>query len=208
MLSNGIILLYDNARPHTVNLMRDMFKRFIWETLQHPPYIPDLSPCDFHIFSDLNKDLRGRRFHSDEEVQEWVRLWVHQRSTSVYKTGIDRLVSQWDKCINTSGNYFWIKQISLSFCSGCSVFIWLPLIFPVMSILDQFSLVTVSTAEDDSESRADLEVRIFLFVANMMKTATMHSSVDWYENAWFTKGFLKILQILQIIMLMAYLNFS
>ena len=30
--------------------------------------------------------------------------------------------------LNTSDNYFWIKQISLSLCSGCLVFIWLPLI--------------------------------------------------------------------------------
>ena len=41
-----------------------------WEILQHPPYSPDRSPCDFHIFVDLKKDIRGRRLHSDEEVQE------------------------------------------------------------------------------------------------------------------------------------------
>ena len=101
MLSDGVILLHDNARPHTANLVRVKVKRLSWETLQHPPYRPDLSPCDFHIFGDLKKDIRGRRFHSDEEVQEWVRLWIHQRSTSFYKTGVDYLVSQWDKCINT-----------------------------------------------------------------------------------------------------------
>ena len=50
MLSDGIILLHDNARPHTANLARDKLQRFGWETLQHPPYSPDLSPCDFHIF--------------------------------------------------------------------------------------------------------------------------------------------------------------
>ena len=26
--------------------------------------------CDFHIFGDLKKDIRGRRLHSDDEVQE------------------------------------------------------------------------------------------------------------------------------------------
>ena len=105
MLSDGIILLHDNVRPHTANLVRDKFQRFGWETLQHPPYSPDLSLCDFHVFGDL-KDIRGPRFHSDEEVLEWVRLSIHQRLTSLHKTGIDRLVSQWYKCINTSGNYF------------------------------------------------------------------------------------------------------
>ena len=57
-----------------------------------------------------------------EEVQEWV-LWIHQRPTSLYKTGIDGLVSQWDECTNTCDNYFWIKQIPLPLCNGCSVFI-------------------------------------------------------------------------------------
>ena len=104
MLSDVIILLHDNARPHTANLVWDKFQRFGWETLQHHPYSPDLFHSDFHIFGDQKKDIRGRRFHSDEEVQEWVRLWIHQRPTSFYKTGIDRLISQWDKCINTSGN--------------------------------------------------------------------------------------------------------
>ena len=106
MLSDGIIILHDNARPQTANLVRDKLQRFGWETFQNPVYSRDLSLCDFHIFGDLNKDIRGRRFHSDEEVQEWVRLWIYQGPTSFYKTGIDGLVSQCDKCINTSGIYF------------------------------------------------------------------------------------------------------
>ena len=94
MLSDGIILLHDNARPHTANLVRDKLQRFGWETFQHPLYSPDFSPCDFHIFYDLKKDFCGRWFHSDEEVQEWVGFWIYQRPTSLYKNGIDRLVSQ------------------------------------------------------------------------------------------------------------------
>ena len=56
MLSDGVILLHDNTRPHTANLVRDKLQRFDWETLQHPPYSPDLFPCDFNIFGDLKKD--------------------------------------------------------------------------------------------------------------------------------------------------------
>ena len=44
-----------NARPHTANLVRDTLQIVDWETLQHPPYSPDLSPCDIHIFGDLKK---------------------------------------------------------------------------------------------------------------------------------------------------------
>ena len=42
-------------RPDTANLVRDKLKRFGWETLQHPPYSPDLSLCNIHIFGDLKK---------------------------------------------------------------------------------------------------------------------------------------------------------
>ena len=70
MLSDGIILSHDNARLHTANLVRDKLQRFGWETFQHPPYSSDLSPYGFHILGDLKKDIHGRRFHSDEEVQE------------------------------------------------------------------------------------------------------------------------------------------
>ena len=78
MLSDGIILLNDNDRPHTANVVRNKLQRFGWETLKNPSYSPDLFPCDFHIFGDLKKDIRGLRFHSEEEVQEWVRLWIRQ----------------------------------------------------------------------------------------------------------------------------------
>ena len=93
MLSDGIILWHDNIHPHTANLVRDKLQIFGWETLQHPPYSPEFSPCDFHIFSNLKKDISGHRFHLDEEVQEWVKLWIHQRPIYFYKTGIDCLIS-------------------------------------------------------------------------------------------------------------------
>ena len=74
MLWNGIILLHDNIRLHSANLVKDKLQRFGWETLKHPPYSPDLSSCDFHIYCDLKKDIRGRQFHSDDEMQEWVEV--------------------------------------------------------------------------------------------------------------------------------------
>ena len=61
MLSDGIFLLHDNARPHTANLVRDKLQGFGWETLKYPPYSPDISPCDVHIFGDLKKGIRGPR---------------------------------------------------------------------------------------------------------------------------------------------------
>src|SRR5689334_12580736 len=45
-----VILFIDNARPHTANLTRSTIHSLNWELLPHPPYSPDLSPTDYHLF--------------------------------------------------------------------------------------------------------------------------------------------------------------
>ncbi|GBN85421.1 Mariner Mos1 transposase [Araneus ventricosus] len=106
MLSNSVILLHDNARPHTANAGKTSLQQFQRETLEHPPYSPDLSPCDFHVFGPLKQAIRRHRFPTDDEVCVWVQAWVRKQPISFFKDGIDRLVSQWDKCANSFGDYF------------------------------------------------------------------------------------------------------
>ena len=55
MLSKGVLLLQDNARPHVAKVCKDLLQHFRWEVLHHPPYSPNLSPCDFHVFGPLKK---------------------------------------------------------------------------------------------------------------------------------------------------------
>ena len=106
MLSNDIILLHDNARSHTANSVRNNLQRIGWEVLQLPPFSPDLSPCNFHIFGDRKRHIHGHRFASDEDVCGWVKMRFRRQPTSFFKDWIGRLISQWDKCINSFGDYF------------------------------------------------------------------------------------------------------
>jgi hypothetical protein len=41
--------------------------RFVVSCL-NPPYSPDLAPSDYHLFSGLKKQLKGRHFSSDAKV--------------------------------------------------------------------------------------------------------------------------------------------
>jgi len=34
--------------------------------IPHPPYCPDLAPCDFFLFSKMKLKLKGRRFDTIE----------------------------------------------------------------------------------------------------------------------------------------------
>lgn len=100
-----VILLQDNARPHTAALTREKLEQLGWETLEHPPYSPDLSPCDFHLFGPLKEALGGQRFVSDEEVEAYVLNWLKTQPTSFYEDGIRKLPMRWEKCISKSGDY-------------------------------------------------------------------------------------------------------
>jgi hypothetical protein len=44
MLTSGVVLLHDNARPHTVARTRALLEHFNWELFDRPPYSPDLAP--------------------------------------------------------------------------------------------------------------------------------------------------------------------
>jgi len=37
--------------------------------IPHPPYSPDLAPCDFFIFPKLKLKLKGCQFDTTEEIQ-------------------------------------------------------------------------------------------------------------------------------------------
>jgi histone-lysine N-methyltransferase SETMAR len=102
MLSRGVVMLHNNARPHTVATTQDLIATFDWEQFDHPPYSPDLAPSDFLVFLHLKTFLGGRRFHN--KVKEAVNTWFASQVASLYDAGIQKLVPRY-KCLNNGGNY-------------------------------------------------------------------------------------------------------
>ena len=60
----GIKLLHDNAPAHKSATLQDYLKESGLDVLDHPPYSPDLSPCDFWLFPRLKEMLAEHRFES------------------------------------------------------------------------------------------------------------------------------------------------
>ena len=58
----------DNAPVHNSILVTDYLTKMSIKTLPHPPYSPDLAPCDFWLFPKL----RGCRYDTIEEMKEAV----------------------------------------------------------------------------------------------------------------------------------------
>ncbi|GBL77715.1 Mariner Mos1 transposase [Araneus ventricosus] len=68
LLSSGVVLLHDNARPHTALRTGEVLLKFKWDVFQHPSYSPNLTPSDFHLFTAMKKWLGGQHFADDEEL--------------------------------------------------------------------------------------------------------------------------------------------
>ncbi|UYV68723.1 hypothetical protein LAZ67_6000553 [Cordylochernes scorpioides] len=69
-LSKGVLFLHDNARTHTSCKTVSTIIKLGFEVLEHPAYSPDLAPSDYFFFGLLKKELKGKRFDSDEDVQK------------------------------------------------------------------------------------------------------------------------------------------
>jgi hypothetical protein len=104
MLSWDVVMLHDNAHPHTAAQMQDIIVTFGWDQFDHPPYSPDLVPSDFHVFVHLKTLLGGQWFHNNE-IKEAVNTWFASRATSFYDAGIQKLVPRYNKCLNNGGIY-------------------------------------------------------------------------------------------------------
>ena len=56
--------------PRMLILVTDYLTKMGIKTVPHPPYSPDLAPCDFCLFLKLKEKLRGCRFETIEEMKE------------------------------------------------------------------------------------------------------------------------------------------
>jgi [histone H3]-lysine36 N-dimethyltransferase SETMAR len=104
-LSSKIVLLHDNARPHTANRTQGTLNDFKWEIFPHPPYSPDLAPSDYHLFPRMKNWLATQRFDDDAELRAGVTDWLTSQAAEFYDDGISKLVYRYDKCLNLFGDY-------------------------------------------------------------------------------------------------------
>lgn len=100
-----VLLLHDNARPHTSRHTAEEIVKIGWEVLPHPPYSPDLAPSDFHLFGPLKEAHRGIHFEDEEAVKTSVRRWLRKQDHAFYRSGIHALVKRWTKTVEKDGDY-------------------------------------------------------------------------------------------------------
>lgn len=101
-----VLFLQDNARPHVAIKTMHKIKQLGWEIMCHPPYSPDLSPTDFHLFLNLDNHLTGKKFTNEMDLKMEVSNFLLGKEKDFYKNGITKLQNRWDKVIQCDGSYF------------------------------------------------------------------------------------------------------
>ena len=104
-LTQVVLLLHDNARPHTAHFTINTILQLNWEVLEHPAYNPDLAPSDFRLFGPRKNALKGRRFATEDEGKEAVHDWLSRQPQTLFSNDIKKLTDRWAKCIEKKGDY-------------------------------------------------------------------------------------------------------
>ena len=61
---SGVHLLHDNSSSHKCEVVKSFLASEKVKVLNHSPYSPNLSPCDFFLFPRLKKMLSGNKYTS------------------------------------------------------------------------------------------------------------------------------------------------
>ena len=76
------------------------------KVIDHPPYSPDLTPCDYFMFPKLKYPLRGTRHESIEAIRRNLLKELKAIPAEAYKKCMKNWINRWHACIDSKGAYF------------------------------------------------------------------------------------------------------
>ncbi|GBN17880.1 Mariner Mos1 transposase [Araneus ventricosus] len=86
-----VILLHDNASPHTSKPMTNALKYFACEVLPQPLCSPDLAPSDFHLIRSIVHTLSQYHFRTYDDMARWIIDWFASNEVKFKWDGIHTL---------------------------------------------------------------------------------------------------------------------
>ena len=98
-------LFHDNPRSLIAAAVTDLLRRWQWVILEHPPYSPDMSPCDYDLFTKVKEPLRGTRYNTRDELTRAIVWSIWNINKDGRADGVRCLPNIWQKVINKVGDY-------------------------------------------------------------------------------------------------------
>jgi len=103
--SGDWFLHHDNAPAHTALSVQQFLakKKNNMMVIPHPPYSPDLVPCDFFLFPRIKCQMKGKRFTDVSEVKKKTLEVLNNISTEEFQKCFQQWEKRWYKCKESNG---------------------------------------------------------------------------------------------------------
>ena len=104
--NQNFIIHHVNAPAHRSFKVSQFLAKNNMRVIPHPPYSPDLAPCDFFLFPKLKLRMKVRRFDTIEEIQEESQRVLDTIPKRDFHGCFQAWQKGWDRCIRAKGEYF------------------------------------------------------------------------------------------------------
>ena len=102
--TKSLKLLHDNARPHSTEDVISYLESEKIGIIRHPPYSPDLAPCDFWLFDEIKRKLK------DAKSAKSLRMQITKILNRIPKKSYQKAFQKWKErmqcCLDNEGDYF------------------------------------------------------------------------------------------------------
>jgi transposase len=100
------IFHHDNAPAHDALAVREFLAKKSIMKLDHPPYSPDLAPCDIWLLPKLKTILKGQRFSDIANIQGHANTILQCIPGEEFQKSFEQWKRRLTKCIGAQGDYF------------------------------------------------------------------------------------------------------
>ncbi|UYV68306.1 hypothetical protein LAZ67_5003808 [Cordylochernes scorpioides] len=97
---------HDNDTSHTAFIITNFLARSNTPLIPHPPYSPDLAPCDFFLFPRLKREMKGKHWETVENIQHHVTTFLRSIPVEEFQGAFQAWQTRLRKCIDAGGMYF------------------------------------------------------------------------------------------------------
>jgi [histone H3]-lysine36 N-dimethyltransferase SETMAR len=99
------IILHDNARPHKSKLVANLLEANKIHKWIHPPYSPDLHPCDYNCFGPLKRRLSHYKCNGWNQVEEAIEEICRIGINNGLFQRVKKLPDRWELVVEKNGVY-------------------------------------------------------------------------------------------------------
>ena len=104
--NQNLIIHHDDVPAHRSFKVWQFLAKNNITVIPHPPYLPNLAPCEFFLFPKLKLWMMGRIFDTNEEIQEESQQVLDTIPKRDFQGCFQVWQKHWDRCIRAKGEYF------------------------------------------------------------------------------------------------------